>query len=146
MLRFIAGVLSALLLVAAGFFVWKSRAEQETIVPPAPAAPASIGSLLKPAADPEPPVASEKTKEEKRFDRADKDDDGRITRVELLEPRQKAFAKLDKNGNGTLSFEEWAVRTVDKFAGADADKSGWLTPAEFEKTKPKARSKPSCSC
>lgn len=146
MLRFIAGVVSALLLVGAGFFIWKSRAERETLVPPAPAATAYTGSLLKPVADPDPPAASEKTKEEKRFDRADKDDDGRITRIELLEPRRKAFAKLDSNGNGSLSFEEWAVRTVDKFADADADGTGWLTPAEYEKTKPKTRPKPRCSC
>jgi len=57
-------------------------------------------------------------------------------RGELLGPRRKAFAKLDVNGNGVLSFEEWAVRTVDKFAGADGDKSGWLTPAEYATTAP----------
>ena len=28
------------------------------------------------------------------------------------------------NGDGTLSFDEWAVKTIDKFAGADKDKSG----------------------
>jgi hypothetical protein len=145
-LRFFAGVVSTLLLVAAGFFIWKSKAGQESAVPPAPRAVASAGSLLKPAALPEPPAANEKTKEEKRFARADKDDDGRITRAELLDPRRKAFAKLDKNGNGSLAFEEWAVKTVEKFAGADADGSGWLTPAEYETTKPKPRPKPRCNC
>ena len=54
------------------------------------------------------PEASPKSREQKRFARADKDDDGRITTAELFEPRQKAFAKLDKIGNGALSFEEWA--------------------------------------
>ena len=146
MLRFFAGVVSALLLVGAGFFIWKSRAERETIIPPAPQAAAFTGSVLKPASLPEPPAAAEKTKEEKRFARADKDDDGRITRAELLEPRRKAFAKLDVNGNGNLSFEEWAVKTVGKFEGADADDSGWLTAAEYETTKPKARPKPKCAC
>jgi hypothetical protein len=145
MLRFFAGVLSALLLVGAGFFIWKSRAERETLIPPAPQATTFTGQILKPSAPAEPPVASEKTKEEKRFARADKDDDGRITRAELLDPRRKPFAKLDANGNGSLSFEEWAVRTVDKFAGADADRSGWLTPAEYEKTKPPP-AKAKCSC
>jgi hypothetical protein len=148
MLRFVAGVVSALLLMAAGFFVWKSRAEREQPIPPAPPAVAatSAGSLLQQAPIPQPPAASEKTKEQKRFARADKDDDGRITRAELLEPRRKAFAKLDANGNGSLSFEEWAVRTVGKFEGADADDSGWLTPQEYETTKAKARPKKKCAC
>ncbi len=148
MLRFFAGVVSSLLLVAAGFFIWKSQAEQKQSIPPAPEPRTFSGSLLQPQAAqvPMPPAASEKTKEEKRFARADKDDDGRITRAELLEPRRKAFAKLDTNGNGNLSFEEWAVKTLDKFGGADSDGSGWLTPQEYETTKPKSRPKPRCNC
>ena len=150
MLRFLAGVVSALLLVAAGLFIWKSQAEAEQVVPPAPKARSYAGSLLQPQAataeEEEPPAASEKTKEQKRFARADKDDDGRITREELLTPRRKAFAKLDSNGNGSLSFEEWAVKTADKFAGADSDGSGFLTPAEYETTKAKTRPKPKCRC
>jgi hypothetical protein len=38
--------------------------------------------------------------------------------------RRKAFAKLDKNGNGALSFDEWAVKTIDKFQCADKDRTG----------------------
>ncbi len=57
--------------------------------------------------------------------------------AELFEPRRKAFAKLDRDGNGALSFDEWAVKTVDKFASADRDRSGWLTAAEFATTAPK---------
>jgi hypothetical protein len=147
MLRFLAGVVSTLLLVAAGIFIWRSQAEAEQAIPPAPKARTFAGSLLQQQPEAaEPPAASEKTKEQKRFARADKDDDGRITRAELLEPRRKAFAKLDTNGNGSLSFEEWAVKTVEKFAGADGDGSGWLTPAEYETTKPKARAKKKCAC
>jgi hypothetical protein len=37
------------------------------------------------------------------------------------------------------------VKTVEKFAGADADGSGWLTPAEYETTKPKPAKK-KCAC
>jgi hypothetical protein len=148
MLRFVAGVVSALLLVGAGFFIWKSQAEAEDPVPPAPTARTYSGSLLQQQQPqiPEPPAASEKTKEQKRFARADKDDDGRITREELLSPRRKAFAKLDTNGNGTLSFEEWAVKTVEKFSGADDDGSGWLSAQEYESTKAKTRPKPKCRC
>jgi len=143
MLRFFAGVGATLLLVAAGIFLWRSHAEAVDPIPPAPtveAAPATAEPLA------EPPASSEKTKEEKRFARADKDDDGRITRDELLEPRRKDFAKLDKNGDGRLAFEEWAVTTTDKFAGADADRSGWLTPQEFETTKPKPPKRKKCAC
>lgn len=103
--------------------------------------------MALPASLRKPLVASEKSREEKRFARADKDDDGRVTPAELFEPRRKAFAKLDKNGNGSLSFEEWAGRTVDKFASADKDRSGWLTPVEFATNAPKApKRKAVCSC
>ncbi|HVL29695.1 MAG TPA: EF-hand domain-containing protein, partial [Sphingomicrobium sp.] len=95
----------------------------------------------------EPPEATPKSREEKRFARADKDDDGRITAAELYEPRRKAFAKLDTNGNGVLSFEEWAVKTIGKFEGADKDRSGWLTPAEYATTAPKPpKKKARCAC
>jgi Ca2+-binding EF-hand superfamily protein len=92
------------------------------------------------------PEATPKSREQKRFGRADKDDDGRITRAELIEPRRKAFAKLDANGNGSLSFEEWAVKTLDKFGGADKDASGWLTPAEYASTAPKPAKPKRCAC
>jgi hypothetical protein len=151
MLRFASGAGSAMLLIFAGFFFWKGQAETESPVPPPPKAfafaPPQAETPVRSARGlPPPPEATEKSKEEKRFARADKDDDGRITRAELLEPRRKAFAKLDVNGNGNLSFEEWAVKTVGKFEGADADDSGWLTAAEYETTKPKARPKPKCAC
>jgi len=142
-------MVSTLLLVSAGFFIWKSWASQEDPVPPAPpptAAAAVLRSPFRPLPVEEPPAASPKSREEKRFSRADKDDDGRITKLELLEPRRKAFAKLDANGNGSLSFEEWAVRTADKFAGADADRSGWLSAAEYETTKPKPAKRQKCAC
>ncbi|QNP44455.1 EF-hand domain-containing protein [Sphingomonas daechungensis] len=83
---------------------------------------------------PKPPEATAKSREEKRFSRADKDKNGRIEREEILGSRRKAFAKLDTNGNGTLSFEEWAVKSIEKFGVADKDRSGWLTSAEFATT------------
>jgi hypothetical protein len=148
MLRFFAGAGSALLLVLAGFFIWKSQAEGENPIPPAPKARVTLTPL---AAVPSgerlrAPEASEKSKEEKRFARADKNDDGRITLAELYEPRRKAFAKLDANGNGSLSFEEWANSTGEKFSKADADRSGWLSPQEYASTKPKTKPKPKCRC
>ena len=140
MARYLAGLASVLLLIVGAVLIWQGKADQAQAVP-MPPPPQAAGPL------PEPPEASAKSREEKRFTRADRDDDGRITAAELYEPRRKAFAKLDVNGNGTLSFEEWAVRTIDKFEGADADRSGWLTPAEYATTAPKPRKKKArCSC
>ena len=64
----------------------------------------------------------------------------------MLSTRSDAFRKLDKDGNNLLDFEEWAVATVDKFEGADADGDNELTPGEFATTAPKRRRKPRCAC
>ena len=148
MLRLVAAVASSLLFVLAGFFLWKGQAQSESPIPSLPA-PAPLATPLAPApkqAERAPPAATEKSKEEKRFGRADKDKDGRITLEELYQPRRKAFAKLDRDADGRLSFEEWAVSTSDKFAKADSDRSAWLSPREYEGTKPKARPKAACRC
>jgi hypothetical protein len=140
MLRILAGVASVLLLTAAGFFLWRSQAREEALIPPAPASTPYVSPLRQ------PPSATPGTTGDKRFARADKDRDGRITRAEMLQPRQKAFAKLDADGDGRLSFDEWAVKTSDKFAGADADGSGWLSPGEYQTTKPKPAARKKCAC
>lgn len=147
MLRFLAGIASALLLVTGGFFLWKSRADAVNPVPPAPAAVSAAyeGPVARTRSS-DPPAATEKSKEEKRFGRADKNKDGRIMLDELYLPRRKAFAKLDRNGDGRLAFEEWAASTSEKFAKADADRSGSLSPREYETTKPKTKPKPKCRC
>ena len=149
MLRFVVGAASALLFVLAGFFLWKGQAQGEDVIPPAPVQVlAQDEPSVEARGDRAPPAATEKSKEEKRFGRADKDKDGRITLDELYLPRRKAFARLDTNGDGRLAFEEWATSTTEKFTKADSDKSRWLSPGEFESTKPKARAKPkpACSC
>ena len=142
--RYLASAGALLLLIVAGIYAWRSSAQADALVPPAPEPPAFVAPL-RPVGNAIPPEASEKSREEKRFARADKDKDGRITAAELLEPRRKAYAKLDTNGDGRLSFDEWAVKTSEKFASADADRSGWLTPAEYETTKPKPV-KRKCAC
>jgi hypothetical protein len=144
--RFFAGVASCFLLLTGAFLLWQGRAQQPTLATaPSPRlAAAQMPMTLSPI--PNAPAADPKSKEEKRFARADKDENGRITLAELVEPRRKAYAKLDVNADGKLSFEEWAVRTIDKFEGADDDKSKWLTPAEYATTAPKRKPKPSCSC
>jgi len=144
--RFLAGVASSFLLVTGAFLIWQGRAE----TPRLPFAPKSVlasnSAPISLARIPNAPAADAKTKEEKRFARADKDKDGRITLAELVEPRRKAFAKLDLDQDGKLSFEEWSVKTIDKFNDADADKSKALSPAEYAATAPKVKPKPACSC
>ena len=143
--RFFAGVASCFLLLTGAFLLWQGRAQQPTLAAPPPRLAAATSPMtLSPI--PQAPSADPKSKEEKRFARADKDENGRITLAELVEPRRKAYAKLDVNADGKLSFEEWAVRTIDKFETADDDKSKWLTPAEYATTAPKRKPKPACSC
>lgn len=143
MWRFLAGVASALLLAGAGLFWWQSRSGAD-----APLLPRAPFAALAQGAEPlaEPPQASEKTREEKRFSRYDKDKDGAVAREEYLAARRKGFAKLDTDGDGRLGFEEYAVKTIAKFAGADADKSGSLTPVEFAATRMVRKAAPKCDC
>lgn len=147
MLRFFAGAAAAFLLLTGAFFMWQSHAaEPSSQLPSAPAARASGPGLLAASAPFDPPQASEASRAEKRFSRADKNKDGRIESDEIFAPRRKAFAKLDTNGNGSLSFEEWAAKSIAKFQGADGDRSGWLTAAEYATTAPPAPKHKRCSC
>lgn len=150
MSRIMAGGAVTLLLTTGAFLFWQGRAADRSQLPDAPAprvAPSAAKLAMLSPELPGVPEATAKTREEKRFGRADKDKDGRVTAQELLTPRRKAFAKLDRNGNGTLSFEEWAVKTVDKMRDADRDRSGWLSPAEFRTTAPKPpKKKARCGC
>ena len=61
-------------------------------------------------------------------------------------PRRMDTA-LDADGNNLLTFEEWAVTTVDRLAKADVDGNARLTPREFSTTAPKREAKkPACKC
>ena len=145
MVRWLAGAAAFLLVIIGGVVALQGRAEEpELPAAPVPRMASATPLALSPIAD--APRADPKNKEQRRFARADKDENGRITLAELVEPRRKAFAKLDVDTDGKLSFEEWSVKTIDKFAGADADRNKHLTPAEFATTAPKVRKKPACSC
>lgn len=144
MRRYLTSGLAMLMLVVALIFWWRSasQAEDAVVSPPLPA-------TLAPAASTDrPPQATEKTREEKRFARYDKDKNGRIASDEYLLARRKIFAKLDVNGDGRLEFEEYAAKTVAKFAAADADRSGILTSAEFATTRVvrKRSAASNCAC
>ncbi|WP_157217638.1 EF-hand domain-containing protein [Flavisphingomonas formosensis] len=141
----VSGIGGVLLLVALGIVVWRTSAVAEGPVPPPPAGVA-VASPVAPVPVADPPQAEEKTREEKRFARYDKDKNGQVGREEYLAARRKAFAKLDTNGDGKLDFEEYAVKTTKKFADADADRSGALTPAEFAKTRVVRKASARCAC
>ena len=144
--RFLAGFLACMFLMTGGILLWQGNAAgpqmadaPEARLPAQEMAAQSAPIFLDPIG--EAPEADPKSKEEKRFDRADKNDDGRITLAELVEPRRKPFAKLDLDQNGQLSFEEWAIRTIDKFEKANANGDAHLTRAEYATTKAKTRPK-----
>jgi hypothetical protein len=141
-LRFLAGAAACFLLLTGAFLVWQSRAENAPGLPAAPAA--RTASLL---GEPlEAPEASSKTREEKRFSRYDKDKDGKVETMEYLAARRRNFDKLDLDHNGGLSFQEYAVKGMEKFNAAGGRK-GWLSPAEFVATAPPpAKHKTGCSC
>ena len=146
MTRFFAGAAACFLFVTGAFLLWPGQAEQAPLLPAAPPARSGAPSMVVGGAIPQAPEATPKSREQKRFSRADKDKDGRVAKEELLGPRRKAYAKLDADHNGALSFDEWAVKTLDKFGGADADRSGWLTAAEFATTAPPPPKKKRCVC
>ena len=137
MWRYLAGGVAALLMAALGVLVYNARARADAVLPPQPLTATGQPLQATPAGTPLPatvPEATERTREQKRFDRYDKDRDGKVTREEYLAARRKAFAKLDANHDGQLSFDEWAIKAETKFATADHDRSGVLTPAEFATT------------
>ena len=147
--RIVLGAFAALALLGIGLFWLQGRAAVERGAPPP--APAATPPEGLPSADisglegPEPPVASELSREQRRFFRYDRDRDRRISRNEMLSTRTDAFRDLDVDGNNLLTFEEWAVTTAQRFDQADADKDGELTEKEFATTAPKPAATPRCN-
>jgi hypothetical protein len=153
MWRYLAGAASALMLMTAGFFLMRSMAEPPGPIPEAPVATSNAATAEDPLASPmrfaskgTPPTATEFSKEEKRFNRYDKDKNGAVAKEEYFLSRRKAYAKLDVNGDGVLSFDEYAVKTLTKFAKADGDKSGGLNRGEFSTTRVIHKEKPKLKC
>lgn len=144
MLRFLAGAAACFLLMTGAFLIWQSRAANGPNLPSAP--PARAASLFGDGQALQAPEATSKTREEKRFARYDRDKDGKVETMEYLAARRRNFDKLDVDHNGGLSFQEYAVKGIDKFNAAGG-KKGFLTPAEFVATAPPpAKHKLGCSC
>jgi hypothetical protein len=150
MWRYLIGAVAATLFGVAGLFIWRAYAEQpRNPVPPAPAALVTSTETAAPDSFADlapPPAATEKSKEEKRFSRYDKDKNGSVARDEYLVTRQKAFAKLDTNGDGHLSFDEYATKAETKFAAAARDRNGALNASEFATTRPVRKTKSRAKC
>lgn len=145
MARWLAGIAAFLLFVTGSVLAFRGSDNDSSIpTAPDPRRPAPMSMQL--SAMPNAPEADAKRKEQRRFNRADKDENGRIILAELVQPRRKAFARLDVNSDGRLSFEEWSVRTIGKFEKADADGNKALSRAEYATTAPKRKKKPVCGC
>jgi len=131
---------AAMLLLAGAVALWAAAdtgdATATTAVSPA-ALPPDLATPPAPAIV--QPEARPLTREEKRFARIDRDDDGRITRAEYLAVRRRNFDRLDVNGDGRLGFEEYAVKGIEKFASLDSDGNATLDAAEFAAGAPKPR-------
>jgi hypothetical protein len=146
MWRYLIGGAAIVALGGAGISLLRVHASPPPILPrPRPAPVASVDPLERDDAA-KVPEALPATREQKRFDRYDKDRDGKVSREEYLAARRKAFAKLDANGDGRLSFDEWAVKAESKFAAADRDRSGAMDRAEFATTAVKRTSRPRAKC
>ena len=95
--RWAVGGIAVTLLVAAAVVV---SVDDEPETAPLPEPP----PVAAPAALPEPPQASEATREEKRFRRYDRDRNASVSREEYLRARRLSFDRFDTDGNGVLSF------------------------------------------
>ena len=157
MWRYLAGVGSALLLITAGVLIWRNQAPAANTVatvppdtgvtlPKIPDPGPVKDSSLSPDDFPDLPEADEKTKEQKRFERYDKNKNGHIDLEEFISGQRRSFQKMDLNHDGMLSFEEYAAKRVEKFRKADANADNVLTPAEFATTAIKHKPKPKCAC
>ena len=145
MLRFLAGASSCFLLLTGAFLIWQSRADVRPGLPAAPTPRAYSASMLTSGQALQAPEASPQSREEKRFSRYDKNKDGKVEADEYLAARRRNFDKLDLDHNGQLSFQEYAIKGIQKFQAAGGSK-GWLSPAEFVATALPPAKRKTCSC
>ncbi|PTQ64840.1 EF hand domain-containing protein [Sphingomonas sp. PP-CE-3G-477] len=145
MWRYLAGGTAMIALIVAGFMFFSGDARPRPLLPRQPVAQTSNVAASEPLPD-AAPEATDRTREQKRFDRYDKDRNAKITREEYLVQRRKAYARLDVDGDGKLSFDEWAVKATTKFADADRDKSGTMTAPEFATTAVKRKEPARVNC
>ena len=143
MIRFLAGVVAALLLATAGVLLWNGRATDRHLpgAPPGPG-PSMFGKETGDA----PPAATDESREQRRFARYDKDEDGEVSQAEFLAARRRNYDKLDASHDGKLDFNEYATKAIDKFTGADKDHSTTLNAVEFAATAVKRKTAATAPC
>ncbi len=165
----LAALGGAVMLLAGAVMLWVSAdngravavtSASRTMVAPAEPPAEEASELVLPEPDlsmPEDPVlraphAPTKTAEERRFDRLDRNRDGRIQQAEYLAQRKRNFDRLDVNGDGMLSFAEYAASGIRRFAELDRDGNRTLDRAEFAASAPRPRAqtlaarRPDCVC
>ncbi len=144
-----AALIGAVLLFAGAAALWFASPNGRADATTTPPTRMTAGEDPPASASPEPLAGGlddrPKSKEEQRFARADKDDDGRVTQSEYLQARRRNFDKLDANRDGRLAFEEYATGGIQKFRTADADADGALLPGEFATTAPKPKNRQTAS-
>jgi hypothetical protein len=97
--RIILGAVSALMLAAAGLFWWQGKASVEAAAPPPPPIRAERPDDLLEVPDEDGegmrgedlPQVDEATREERRFNRIDRNRDNVVSRAEALQPRVAVF-------------------------------------------------------
>jgi hypothetical protein len=117
--RFFAGVAVCILLMTGAFLAVARGARAERMR-------SALGRSLRFRRS--APSSSAKTREEKRFSCYDKNKDGKVQTDEYLAARHRNFDKLGADHNGALSFQEYAVKGIEKFDVAGGRK-GWLSAA-----------------
>ena len=149
MWRYLTGGAALIALIGAAILGFGGKVRSGPVLAPQPTAQAQTQARPDGGTDPLPimaPRAIDATREQRRFQRYDKDRDGAVTRDEYLVARRKAYTKLDVDGDGRLSFDEWAVKATTKFADADRDKSGAMTAPEFATTAVKRKGPARVNC
>ncbi|WP_267396247.1 MULTISPECIES: EF-hand domain-containing protein [unclassified Sphingomonas] len=147
MWRYVVGAGAVVAGIAALVMIFGGKTETRRLLPFAAAGAAASRGTAQAAALPDTaPEATPETREEKRFNRYDKDRDGKVTRDEYLASRRKAYARLDTDGDGRLSFDEWAAKATAKFNAADGDKSGGMDATEFATTAVKRKTPVRVKC
>ena len=104
MARWLAGIAAVILLITGSVLAFQGDSEGSAL-PAAPTPRLASATAVPLSAIPNPPEADPKSKEQRRFERSDKNEDGRISLAELTEPRRKAFVKLDSSSDGRLSLK-----------------------------------------
>ena len=63
----------------------------------------------------------------------DNDEDGRISREEYINFKNKRFTEYDVDGNGVITTDEFNQGAAEKFSVRDKNEDGFLCRKDFKK-------------